>query len=187
LSRFASYCADVEQALAALPGEAAAVGQALDCILEALAAGRKLLLCGNGGSAAGAQHMAAEFMGRFRLDRRPIAAVALTTDTSLLTSLANDYGFEDVFARQVEGLGVAGDVLIAFSTSGNSANVTAALKKARALGVRSIGFTGRSGGTMAGLCDIVLRMPSDTTSVIQEMHLVVSHYLCGEVEAAMAR
>jgi len=122
LSPFASYCAEVEQAVQALPEEAQAIGRALECLLQALVAGRKLMFCGNGGSAAAAQHLAAEFMGRFRIDRNPIPAIALTTDTSLLTALANDYGFEDVFARQVQGLGVAGDVLIVFSTSGNSAN-----------------------------------------------------------------
>ena len=183
---FSSYCAEVEAAVRDLPDESETIEQALDWILDALRAGRKLLVCGNGGSAAGAQHFAAELMGRFRLERRPFPAIALTTDTSLLTALANDYGFDEVFSRQVQGLGVAGDVLIAFSTSGNSANVNAALLKARQIGVRSIGLTGRSGGTMASLCDLVIHMPSDTTSVIQELHLVVGHHLCDEVERALA-
>jgi D-sedoheptulose 7-phosphate isomerase len=186
LSPFSNYCAEVERAVRALPDEAQTIGQALNCIVEALAAGHKLILCGNGGSAAAAQHLAAEFMGRFRIDRRPIPAVALTADTSLLTALANDYGFDDVFARQVRGLGAVGDVLIAFSTSGSSANVNAALAEARQLGVRTIGFTGRHGGVMAGLCDIAICAPSETSSVIQEMHLVVGHYLCAEIEFAIS-
>jgi len=182
LSPFSDYCAEVERAVQALPGEAPAIGRALDCIVEALKGGRKLLLCGNGGSAAAAQHLAAEFMGRFRLERRPLPAIALTTDTALLSAIANDYGFEAVFARQVQGIGAAGDVLIAFSTSGNSANVNAALASAKQIGVRRIGITGRSGGTMAELCEIAIRIPSDVSSVVQEMHLVVSHYLCAEAE-----
>jgi D-sedoheptulose 7-phosphate isomerase len=187
LSSFSNYCAEVERAVCALPDEAHAVERAVHCILEALAAGRKLMLCGNGGSTAAAQHLAAEFMGRFRSDRRPIAAIALTADSSLLTALANDYGFADVFSRQVRGLGAAGDVLIGFSTSGNSANVNAALAEARRLGVRTIGFTGRPGGDMAGLCEIAIRVPSQTGSVIQEMHLIASHYLCAEIERAIGQ
>jgi D-sedoheptulose 7-phosphate isomerase len=186
LGPFASYCAEVEQAVQALPEEAQAIGRALECLLEALVAGRKLMFCGNGGSAAAAQHLAAEFMGRFRIDRHPIPAIALTTDTSLLTALANDYGFEDVFARQVQGLGVAGDVLIVFSTSGNSANLNAAVMKAKEIGLRTVGFIGRHGGITAGLCDIAIHVPSDTPSVIQELHLIVSHYLCAEIERAIS-
>jgi D-sedoheptulose 7-phosphate isomerase len=187
LRSFSNYCAEVERAVRALPDEAHALEKALHCILEALAAGRKLMLCGNGGSAAAAQHLAAELMGRFRVDRRPITAIALTTDSSLLTALANDYGFADVFSRQVQGLGAAGDVLIAFSTSGGSANVNAALAEARRLGVRTIGFTRRSGGDMAELCEIAICAPSETGSVIQEMHLIASHYLCAEIERAISQ
>jgi D-sedoheptulose 7-phosphate isomerase len=187
VSSFSNYCAEVERAVRALPDEAHAVERAVHCILEALAAGRKLMLCGNGGSTAAAQHLAAEFMGRFRYDRRPIAAIALTADSSLLTALANDYGFEDVFSRQVQGLGAAGDVVIAFSTSGASANVNAALAEARRLGVRTIGFTARPGGDMAELCEIAIRAPSETASVIQELHLIASHHLCAEIERAISQ
>jgi D-sedoheptulose 7-phosphate isomerase len=185
LRSFSNYCALVEDAVRALPEEGHALEAALRCILEALLAGRKLILCGNGGSAAAAQHLGAELMGRFRVDRKPIAAIALTTDSSLLTALANDYGFEQVFARQVQGLGAPGDVLIAFSTSGSSANVNAALTEARRLGVRTIGFTGRLGGDMVGLCEIAIRVSSESASVIQEMHLIASHYLCAEIERAI--
>jgi D-sedoheptulose 7-phosphate isomerase len=164
---------------------AAPVGQAAAMIAAALAAGRKLMLCGNGGSAADSQHLAAEFTGRFIKDRRPLAAMALSTDSSALTCIANDYSFDDVFSRQVLGLGAAGDCLLAISTSGNSRNVLRAVEAARGLGMRTIGLLGRDGGQLAALCELAVVVPSNTTARIQEAHIMIGHTLCGMVEAAL--
>ena len=142
-------------------------------MIAALRAGNKLLIIGNGGSAADAQHIAAEIIGRYKQDRPGYAAIALTTDTSALTAIANDYGFEQVFARQVEGLGRRGDVLLALSTSGRSPNILAALRKARELGLVTIGFTGTKGEAMGALCDHLLVAPSDDTPVVQQIHLAI--------------
>ena len=156
-------------------------------IIAALRNGNKLLVIGNGGSAGDAQHIAAEIVGRYKKDRPGYAAIALTTDTSALTSIANDYGFEQIFARQVEGLGVRGDVLLALSTSGRSANVVAALRKARALGLVTIGFTGAKGAAMGADCDHLLIAPTEDTPVVQQIHLAVGHGICDEIEQAMMR
>ena len=147
-------------------------------LADALAGGRKLLLCGNGGSAADAQHMAAEFVNRFLIDRRPLPAIALTTDTSILTAVGNDFGFDLVFAKQVQALGRDGDVLLGLSTSGNSPNVVAALEAGRDLGMITIGLTGEGGGKMRELCDHLLAVPSRQTPLIQEIHITVGHLLC---------
>ena len=147
-----------------------------------LAAGRKVMLCGNGGSAADSQHIAAELTGRFIADRRPLAALALTTDTSALTCIANDYSFEDVFARQVSGLGASGDCLIGISTSGHSRNVIRAVEAARGRDLRVIGLLGRDGGALGPLCDVAIIVPSATTARIQEAHSLIGHTLCGMVE-----
>ena len=163
----------------------AATAQAAEACVVALRAGCKLLFCGNGGSAADAQHWAGELVSRFNYDRPGLAAIALTTDTSILTAIGNDYGYERLFARQVEALGVAGDVLLAISTSGNSPNILAALEAARARGITSIGFTGEAGGKMTALCDICLRIPSSSTPRIQEGHEVLGHAICGMIEAAI--
>ena len=149
---------------------------------EALKSGNKVLFCGNGGSAADAQHLAAELIGRFQKERRSLASVALTTDTSILTAVANDYGYDEVFARQVEGLGRSGDVLIGISTSGNSANVVKAALKARDTGMHTIAFTGEGGGKLKDICDITFAVPSKVTARIQEMHIMVGHILCELVE-----
>lgn len=151
-------------------------------ICKILGAGNKVLLCGNGGSAADAQHIAAELVGRYEQDRRSFPAIALTTDTSALTALSNDYGFEEVFARQVQGLAVAGDVLIAISTSGKSPNVIKAAEKARAIGCKVIGLTGCSGEPLASQCDITIVVPSERTSRIQEAHITVGHLWCEMVD-----
>ncbi len=143
-----------------------------------LTQGDKILLCGNGGSAADAQHLAAEFVNRFLLDRRPLPAVALTTDTSILTAVGNDFGFEQVFAKQVRALGRPGDVLLALSTSGNSPNILAALDAAKETGMTRIGLAGAGGGAMADRCDHLLAVPSTFTPVVQEVHIVVGHLLC---------
>jgi D-sedoheptulose 7-phosphate isomerase len=156
-------------------------------IVDGLRAGHKLLLVGNGGSAADAQHIAAEIVGRYKKDRPAHAAIALTTDTSALTSISNDYGFEQVFARQVEGLGRRGDMLLALSTSGRSPNILAALRIAREHGLVTIGFTGTNGATMGAACDHLLVAPSDDTPVVQQIHLAVAHGICDEVEQALMR
>jgi len=163
----------------------AATAQAAEACVVALRAGCKLLFCGNGGSAADAQHWAGELVSRFSYDRPGLAAIALTTDTSILTAIGNDYGYERLFARQIEALGVTGDVLLAISTSGNSPNIVAALEAARARGITSIGFTGEAGGKMAALCDICLQIPSGSTPRIQEGHEVLGHAICGMIEAAI--
>ena len=168
-----------------LPQLESNVQQAGTLIGEALAAGRKLMLCGNGGSAADSQHIAAELTGRFIHDRRPLAAVALTTDTSALTCIANDYSFEDVFARQVAALGAPGDCLIGISTSGNSRNLIKAAEAARGIGMRIIGLLGRDGGALRALCDVAIVVPSATTARIQEAHIMIGHTLCGMVESAL--
>jgi D-sedoheptulose 7-phosphate isomerase len=144
------------------------------------------LICGNGGSAADAQHIAAEFVGRYETERRALPAIALTTDTSALTALANDYGFERVFARQVEALAQPGDCLIAISTSGNSPNVIAAVMTARSLGCRVIGMTGAKGKKLASLSDACLMVPSDRTARIQEAHITIAHIWCELVDEAVA-
>lgn len=145
---------------------------------EALKRGNKILLCGNGGSAADAQHIAAEFVGRFHNERNSLPALALTTDTSILTSVANDYSYDVVFARQVEGLGAEGDVLWGISTSGNSKNVNLALEAAHRRGMVTIGSAGKDGGSMKALCDEVFLVPSPTTARIQEMHILCAHIIC---------
>jgi D-sedoheptulose 7-phosphate isomerase len=156
-------------------------------MIDALRSGNKILLIGNGGSAADAQHIAAEIIGRYKQDRPAFAAVALTTDTSALTAIANDYGFEQVFARQVEGLGQRGDVLLAFSTSGRSPNILTALRTARARGLVTIGFTGSKGEALGALCDHLLVSPSDDTPIVQQIHLAVAHGICDEIEQTMMR
>jgi D-sedoheptulose 7-phosphate isomerase len=147
-----------------------------------LRAGGKILWCGNGGSAGDSQHLAAELVGRFQRDRRGMASLALTTDSSALTSIANDYGFGAVFARQVEALGVRGDVLVGISTSGNSENVIAALRAAREQGLVTVAFTGAGGGKMAGLADHLFAVASRVTARIQEAHILAGHMLCDWIE-----
>jgi D-sedoheptulose 7-phosphate isomerase len=148
--------------------------------------GGKLMLCGNGGSASDSQHIAAELVGRFQGERRALAAIALSTDTSALTAIANDYGYADVFARQVEGLGRAGDCLIAISTSGGSPNVLRAVQRAHAIGIKTIGLAGKDGGALREACDIVIVVPSSVTARIQEAHILIGHTLCGLIERELA-
>lgn len=160
----------------------AAMARAVDACAQSLAGGGKLLLCGNGGSAADCQHIAAELVGRLQGERRALAAIALTTDSSALTAIANDYGYEQVFARQVEGLGQRGDVLLAISTSGQSPSVLAAVQVARARGLATIALAGKGGGPLAPACDVALVVPSDVTARIQEAHIVIGHALCFGIE-----
>jgi len=164
---------------------ASVIQQSGRVLAATLSAGGKLLLCGNGGSAADSQHIAAELSGRFLKDRRPLAAVALSTDTSALTCIANDYGFDEVFSRQVVALGRKGDCLLAISTSGNSRNVLRAAEVARAAGIQVIGLLGRDGGALLALCDTAIVVPSATTARIQEAHIFIGHTLCAMVEEAM--
>jgi len=156
-----------------------------DTITGALRQSGKLLIAGNGGSAADAQHIAAEFVGRFVSDRAPLAAIALSTDTSALTSIGNDYGFEHVFERQVRAIGRKGDVFLAISTSGRSPNVLAALKAARELGLTTVGFTKAADTPMRALCDITLAVPSEETALVQQVHITAAHAICQLVERAL--
>lgn len=150
--------------------------------VQALRRGNKLLFAGNGGSAADAQHWAGELVSRFNFDRPGLAGISLTTDTSILTAIGNDYGYEQVFARQIQALGREGDLFIAISTSGNSKNIVRAIEAARQAGIVVVGFTGQSGGSMAALCDVCLRMPSLETPKIQEGHEFLGHLICGLIE-----
>ena len=149
---------------------------------KALAEGHKVLVCGNGGSAADSQHLAAEFVGRFQKERKGLPAIALTVDTSILTAVANDYGYDTVFARQVQALGEPGDVLVGISTSGNSKNVLLAVEEAKAKGITCIGMTAEGGGKMAAACDICLAVPAKVTARAQEMHILMGHILCELVD-----
>jgi D-sedoheptulose 7-phosphate isomerase len=171
---------------AALAPAAAVIEAIILDITAALRAGGKILLAGNGGSAADAQHIAAEFVGRFRLERRGLPAIALTTDTSILTAVGNDYAFERIFARQVEALASRGDVFWGLSTSGNSPNVVHAAKAARQRNLVVVGFVGESGGALVEHCQHVLRVPAKTSDRIQEGHQLAYHYICERVEAELA-
>jgi D-sedoheptulose 7-phosphate isomerase len=157
----------------------------VDLATTALRAGKKILFAGNGGSAADAQHWAAELVSRFNYDRPGLPGIARTTDTSALTAIGNDYGYERVFARQIEALGTKGDVLFAISTSGNSKNILRAIEAAHVAGIEVIGLTGRKGGKMADGCTVCVRMPSDETPKIQEGHELLGHLICGLVEREM--
>ena len=156
--------------------------QCAACVEKALSDGHKVMFCGNGGSAADSQHMAAEFVGRFQKERKGLPALALTVDTSILTAVANDYGYESVFARQVQALGETGDVLIGISTSGNSKNVLLAIEEAKAKGITCVGMTAEAGGKMADVCDICLAVPTQVTARAQEMHILMGHVLCELVD-----
>ena len=179
----------VEESLAAkrafFAAHADQVARAAELLVAAIRADGKVLIFGNGGSAADAQHLAAELVNRLNYDRPPIAAIALTTDTSILTSVGNDATFADLFARQVRALGRAGDVVIAISTSGNSPNVLRAVEAARALNLQTIGLTGRDGGRLAAMVDLALTVETESTQRIQETHITIGHILCELIEAAL--
>jgi len=155
-------------------------------VIETLRSGNKVLLCGNGGSAADAQHIAAELTGRYKTERRGLPGLALTTDTSALTAIGNDYGYDRIFDRQVESLANKGDLIVGISTSGNSANVVNALKLGRELGCKTLGFSGRDGGVMNGMCDINLIVPSNNTPRIQEMHILFGHTICQIIDSELS-
>lgn len=159
------------------------IQEASNICLEALNNEKKILLCGNGGSAADAQHIAAELSGRFKKERKALAGIALTTDTSALTAIGNDYGFDFIFSRQLEAIGKRGDILIAISTSGNSKNVIKAIESARKIGLKIITLTGKKGGVMKDLGDINIVIPSNNTPRIQEMHIMVGHMICAIIDS----
>ena len=188
-----SFAASFEQTAANLSAVAQntayldAMARAVDAVHAAFEAGRKLLVFGNGGSSADAQHLTAELVGRFMRERRALPAIALTTNQAILTAWSNDYAFEDVFARQIEALGVAGDVAWGISTSGNSPNVVKALCRAREQGLATVGLTGAGGGQMAPACDILLAVPLTETARIQEVHLVTYHAICAALEDRLLR
>lgn len=163
------------------------IGLACEMIIKQMSENKKLLICGNGGSAADAQHIASEFTGKYYLDRAPLNAEALHTDTSYLTAVANDYGFDHVYSRMVQAKASKGDILIAISTSGNSENVVLALQKAKEIDVLTIGFGGDKGGKMKSDCDIFIAVPSNNTPRIQEMHLLIGHTICEIVEAHFSK
>jgi D-sedoheptulose 7-phosphate isomerase len=158
------------------------IEKAAQAIISCLRSGNKVIVFGNGGSAADSQHIAAELIGRFKLERKALAAIALTTDTSIITALGNDYGFDSIFARQIEGLGKSGDVALGISTSGNSNNVRLAVEKAKSMGIYTIGLLGGSGGTLKSECDLAIVVDSKDTARVQESHITIAHILCGLVE-----
>jgi D-sedoheptulose 7-phosphate isomerase len=183
-STFISAIEEHSDVIAKLANNHQSVLDASDLIIKTFASGNKLLLCGNGGSAADSQHIAAEFMVRFEEDRRPLPAIALTTDTSILTAHTNDFEFSTVFSRQVQALAQSGDCLIAISTSGNSENIIAAVKQAKARGMSVIGMTGEHGGALKELVDINISAPSRVTARVQEVHILVAHWWCGQADKA---
>jgi D-sedoheptulose 7-phosphate isomerase len=183
--RIQHYLREHTSVIEALSAEVATITSMIELCIQRLGEGNKIMICGNGGSAADAQHIAAELIGRFVGDRRALPAVALTTDTSALTAIANDYGYDAVFSRQVEGLGRAGDVLLSISTSGNSESITEASRAATALGMHTMALTGKGGGVLAPLVDLALVVPSEVTAHIQECHIVIGHLLCDGIERGL--
>lgn len=181
------YFSETEKALQASRVLAAEIDRAADLCISALRNGGKIIFCGNGGSAADAQHLAAELMGRFLIDRNPLPALSLTVDTSALTAIGNDYGFEKVFSRQLRGIAQKGDVVFGLSTSGNSANVVEAFEVARSLGLGTIGLTGQDGGKMRPLSDVLIAVPHTKTNHIQEVHIAIGHLICAFVEAELCQ
>lgn len=161
------------------------ISNAIHLIVDAFSSSKKLMICGNGGSAADSQHIAAEFTGRFIRDRRPLPAIALSTDTSALTCIANDYSYAEVFSRQVVALGHENDCILGISTSGNSENILRAMAEAKKIGMKTIGLIGGDGGLLAPICDCSIVVPSNVTARIQEAHILIGHTLCGAVEQKM--
>ena len=179
------YILESQSCIGQLVNSETQIQKVIELCITTLKSGNKIIFCGNGGSAADAQHLAAEFMGRFLIDRKPLPSIALSVDTSALTAIGNDYGFGKVFARQLSGIGKTGDLLIAISTSGNSENIIEALKVARDLGIYSVSLTGANGGKAKPLADISICTASEKTNIIQEAHIVVGHYICKKVEEAL--
>jgi len=188
MSDFRNYLKTSIAVLAAMESgdEFRRVEQAADIIFAALAADKPLLICGNGGSASDSMHIAGELVGRFLKERRALKAIALCADPAILTAWGNDYSYDDVFARQVHAYGEAGGVLLAISTSGHSKNVIAAVEAANSKAMKTIALTGKGGGTLAAMVDLLLAVPSSATPLIQQAHICVYHYLCAEIEARIA-
>lgn len=188
MADFRSYLNDSLAVMSALGDslEASRVEQAIAAVLKALEADKPFLICGNGGSAADAMHIAGELVGRFLKERRALKAIALGADTAVLTAWGNDYSYDDVFARQIHAYGEPGAVLLAISTSGRSKNVVAAVAAAKAKAMTVIGLTGKGGGHLGSMVDILLDVPSTSTPLIQQAHMCLYHYLCAEVEARLA-
>src|SRR3954470_15577563 len=186
VTRYLESSRDAVGAALADRGFVESVSRTAETVTEALRAGKKILFAGNGGSAADAQHLATELMVRFYLDRAPLPALALATDASAATAIGNDLGFEQLFARQVLALGQAGDVFLGLSTSGRSPNILAAFKAARERGMIIVGFTGSKGDAMTPLCDVLVRVPSEKTPLIQQVHIAAGHIVCEIVEEALA-
>lgn len=161
------------------------LGQVCDLCIEAYQNHKKLLIAGNGGSAADAQHFAGELVSRFYFDRRPLSAIALSTDTSIITAIGNDYGFDEIFARQIAANGLSGDVFIAISTSGNSVNILKAIQVCKGLNIKVVGLTGASGGIMKDLCDYCITVPALSVPRIQECHLIIEHIICAVIEESL--
>jgi len=180
------FAESIEVKQATLKSNIGPIIRTAEAVIKAFKSGHKVFFCGNGGSAADCQHMAAELVGRFQKERQAWPAIALTTDTSTLTALGNDYSFDIVFSRQLQALGQAGDVLIAISTSGNSKNILEAIRQAKAMGIVTIGVTGANGGQLAGLSDIAIVAASSKTARIQESHLVIFHSICELVENTLS-
>lgn len=176
---------EVKQTILNNPDLLAMVGRLANVCVKSLQNGNKILFCGNGGSAADAQHLAAELSGRFYIDRKPLFAEALHVNTSYLTAVANDYSYDEIYSRLIEAKGRTGDILIGLSTSGNSRNIIRALETASEKGVVTVGFTGESGGEMATLCDILIKVPSKDTPRIQESHIMLGHVICELIEMKM--
>lgn len=185
-SRVSTTIAQSRDNLTALIGLSGDIAKGADAIIRTLKAGRTVYFCGNGGSCSDAAHLAGELSGRFFLDRKSLPAVALGMNNAALTAIGNDFGYEEVFARELEGLARPGDLVIGISTSGKSANVVKALTLAKSKGLTTMGLTGQSGGVMAGLADICIKVPSGSTPRIQEMHIVAGHIMCELAEAALA-
>ena len=178
-SELYSHKETIELVIESLQGQ---IEKACEVTRNVVKSGNKVLLCGNGGSAADAQHIAAEFTGRYKVERRGLPSIALTTDTSALTAIANDYGYDIVFERQVEALAQPGDLLIGISSTGNSNNVVRAFKKAKEMGCKTIGLSGKGGGKFNKICDLNLVVPSDNTPRVQEMHILIGHILCQVID-----
>jgi D-sedoheptulose 7-phosphate isomerase len=184
---FEQALADHMTVIQSLPAQLPILERIAAEMTRAMFEGNKILIFGNGGSAADAQHLAAEFVGRFRRERRGLPAIALTTDTSILTAIANDYGYDDVFQRQIEALCTSGDIVIGITTSGNSRNVCAALRKAREMGAITVAFTGAGGGAAAGIAEFTVCIASKDTARVQEAHILCGHMLCDSVEMSVCR
>lgn len=179
---YAEYLVDTLEVFHAMNALSPDISLSLQLMEEIVSQGGTLYFCGNGGSAADAQHWAAEFVGRFRVEGKPLPAIALTCNTSILTSIANDFSYDSVFSRQVEATGRKGDLLIAITTSGNSKSIIGAAKSAQDIGMKVIGFTGKSGGELKNHSDVCLKIPSEVTEIIQHIHVTLGHYFAGELE-----